>query len=140
MEAAEARAVSHFVLEKSKWWAGRGRGRKEVWLQGLCGGPSILGDAGMKGWALAASLDPWYSLADSPLSWVSGDLGSGNSFFFPLCPEVFCLLVDLKGRQDFSQPLAANKAHWRPEVHIARAAWICYGEQKVAKRSPRLQA
>jgi hypothetical protein len=44
-------------------------------------GPSILGDAGMKGWALAASLDPWYSLADPPLSWGSGDLGSGNSFF-----------------------------------------------------------
>lgn len=87
MEAAEARAVSHFVLEKSKWWAGRGRGRKGVWRQGLCRGHSILGDAGMKGWALAASLDPWYSLADPPLSWVSGDLGSGNSFFFPLCPR-----------------------------------------------------
>lgn len=94
----------------------------------------------MKGWALAASLDPWYSLADPPLSWVSGDLGSGNSFFFPSVPEVFCLLVDLKGRQDFSQPLAANKVQWSPEVHIACAAWICYGEQKGTKRSPKLQA
>lgn len=65
----------------------KGEGEEGVWRQGLCGGHSILGDAGMKGWALAASLDPWYSLADPPLSWVSGDLGSGNSFFFPLCPR-----------------------------------------------------
>jgi hypothetical protein len=43
-------------------------------------------------------------------------------------------------KADFSQPLAANKAHWRPEVHIALAAWIGCGEQKVAKRSPGLQA
>lgn len=49
------------------------------------------------------------------------------------------MLVDLKGRQDFSQPLAANKAHWRPEVHIVLAVRIYHGEQKVAKRSPRLQ-
>lgn len=32
------------------------------------------------------------------------------------------MLMDLKGRQDSSQPLAANKAHWRPEVHKALAA------------------
>lgn len=50
------------------------------------------------------------------------------------------MLVDLKGRQDFSQPLAANKAQWSPEVHIACAAWICYGKQKGTKRSPKLQA
>lgn len=37
-----------------------------------------------EGWALAASLDPWNALADPPLSWGSGDLGSGNRFFFPL--------------------------------------------------------
>lgn len=88
MEAAEARAVSHFVLEKSKWWAGRGRGRKGVWLQGLCGGLSPR-RCRNEGLGSGASLDPWYSLADPPLSWGSGDLGSGNSFFFPSVQRCF---------------------------------------------------
>lgn len=59
-----------------------GGGQEEVWPQGPVWGASTRGDAGMKGWALAASLDPWCSLVDPPLSWDPGDLGSGNHFFF----------------------------------------------------------
>lgn len=59
-------------------------GEEGVWLQGPVWGASTRGDAGMKGWALAASLDSWCSLADPPLTEDPGDLGSGNSiFFFP---------------------------------------------------------
>lgn len=78
---------------------GRKGGEEGVWLQGPVWGASTRGDAGMKGWALAASLDSWCSLADPPLTEDPGDLGSGNSiFFFLFCPEVFCLLHGPEGK------------------------------------------
>lgn len=87
----------------------------------------------MKGWALAASLDSWCSLADPPLTEDPGDLGSGNSiFFFSFSVQrYFVCFMDLKGKQDFSQFLGANQPHWGSKVYPALAVWIWYGEQKV---------
>lgn len=62
-----------------------------------------------------------------------------KQFFFPLSRGVL-FGGGPERKADFSQTLATNKAHWRSEVHIALAVWIGCGEQKVAKRSPRLQA
>lgn len=115
--------MSHFVLEKSKWWAGRGRGRrrKGVWLPGPVWGPSVLGDAGMKGWALAASHDPWNSLADPPLRGGSGDLGSGNRFFFPSVQRCF-FARGPERKAGFLPASSCKQGPLETEVHIVLAA------------------
>lgn len=39
--------------------------------------------------------------------------------------------MDLKGKQDSSQFLGANRPHWGSKVYPALVAWMWYGEQKV---------
>lgn len=68
MEAAEARELCRTLFWKNPSGGQEGGGGGRGCGCRACVGASILGDAGMKGWALAASLDPWYSLADPPLS------------------------------------------------------------------------
>lgn len=64
----------------------KGEGEEGGVAAGPVWGASILGDAGMKGWALAASLDSWYSLADPPLSQLGlwGPRFRKQGFFFLL--------------------------------------------------------
>lgn len=111
-----------------------------MWLPGPVWGPSVLGDAGMKGWALAASHDPWNSLADPPLSGGSGDLGSGNRFFFPLSRGV----LFARGPERKAGFLPASSCRQGPLETRGSYSSCCInmlwgGGQKVVKRSPRLQ-
>lgn len=114
-------AVSHFVLEKSKWWAGRGGAGRGVAAGACVGGlnPRRCRNEGLGSGCLtrplvftgrpSSQLGPWGPRFRKP-------------FFFFFCPEVFCLL--LKEKQDFSQLLAAHKPHQKLKVPIALAAWI----------------